>query len=56
MPLVRVEMQRWNEQDSDVLQHRGEGAYQLLIVMQETWIFVTVHKIRAMLRKEFLPR
>lgn len=30
--------------------------HQFLMVVWETWIFITVRKIRAMLRKEFLPR
>ena len=55
VPLVRVEIQRWNELNSDVLKHRGR-VHQLLMVLWETWIYITVRKIRAMLRKEFLPR
>lgn len=56
VPLAGVEIGRRNKRYGNVLEHGAKLVHQLLMIVWDTWIFITVRKIRAILRKEFLPR
>ena len=53
MPLVRVEIECWKAMFGNI---GAKLVHQLLMVVWDTRTFITVRRINAILRNEFLPR